>query len=188
MDRSESSDVGRLAVDNILSHHGILGMHWGHRKPEGVTVSPGSVEGTNVGDPRVPVTLYSKPGKGIIKTSGGQGRLPSEDMKNAAAYKQIANQSSTHALSSKELQHLVNRINLEQQYSKLANAPKKHSAGYKFVSNLLKNEGKQLMSGKQGPVIKIIGNTLDGSGGSHRSNAYPVGVFKKSYATSKHRP
>ena len=182
MDGSESSDIGRLAVDNILAHHGIMGMHWGHRKPEGVGTGGESS-----------VTVYSKPGKGVIKVSGGEGLLPSQDVKDATSYKQIAKESGTQALTNKELQHLVSRINLDQQYSKLANAPKKQSAGHRFVMGILKNEGKQFMSGKQGPVVQTIGRALGGSGGAlsknpHRSNAYPVGVFKKSYPAASHRP
>ena len=56
------------------------------------------------------------------------------------------NHGSTDPVSNKELQHLVNRMNLEQQYSRLASSRGNQSAakkGTKFASDILANVAKQ---------------------------------------------
>lgn len=71
----------------------------------------------NDGNP-VEVSLDSQPGSKVT-TKGGYNQPASEDAKKVAVSKQKAKTSSTDSLSTKELQELVNRMNLEQQYSKL---------------------------------------------------------------------
>ena len=56
---------------------------------------------------------------------------PSEDARRAAGLKK----KSVSELNNKELQDLVSRMNLEQQYSRLN--PKKSSKGQKFVKEVL---------------------------------------------------
>lgn len=67
----------------------------------------------------------------------------SEDATKAHEYKTRAKTSGTSSLSNKELQHLVNRMNLEQQYGRLASNNKKMSAGAKFARDILIGVGKQ---------------------------------------------
>lgn len=67
----------------------------------------------------------------------------SEDSQRAVAAKEkIKTGGGTKALSNKELQDLVTRMNLEQQYKKLTPPPKSQAAK-KFVVDVLVNVGKQ---------------------------------------------
>lgn len=75
-----------------LQHYGIRGMKWGRRRPEGP-------------DGRV--------------QSGSATSTASEDSKTAAAASAKAKAHGVSALSNKELQDLNNRLNLEQNYSRL---------------------------------------------------------------------
>lgn len=106
--------IGEEFAGSFLEHFGIRGMKWGHRKDKGNS-AVSSIEDTKL-------SIKTAPGK--IEVSGGRGRMPSDDAVQAAAYRQIVKASSTHALTNKELQSLVTRINLEQNYAK-ATAPSK---------------------------------------------------------------
>jgi hypothetical protein len=139
-----TTDTGRGAVENILEHVGVKGMKWGVRKDR--------KSSKNQRD----VTVVTKPGKGVVKTTGGKGHTPSEDALRKATVKQKAKGSSTDALSNEELKRVVERMNLEQQYKKLSSQQKTQSAGAKFVKGLIKNETESLQRGKPGPVVSAI--------------------------------
>ena len=110
-------------VENFLEHFGIKGMKWGVRK-----------------DP-VDVTVDSRrPGR-RVKASGGQNQPAHEDAIRSAAVRQRAKASTLDSVSTKDLQELVNRMNLEQQYSKLS--ANKTSPGRKIVNEILTNTVKQ---------------------------------------------
>lgn len=111
-----NEDVKHFDLDeDILIHYGVPGMQWGKRK----TRTPSGVEVT------------STPGK-RVKASGGKNEAPSEDAKRTAIQKQIAKRSSTDALSNNELKQLVERMNLEANYERLA----KQSSGNDIVKKL----------------------------------------------------
>lgn len=95
------------AVD-FLEHYGIKGMRWGKRKA--------SVEVSKI-EPAAP------PAKA------------SADASAVKTYKDRVASGGVDALSTKELQQLVNRQNLEQQYAKLN--PEPISAGQKFMTETL---------------------------------------------------
>jgi hypothetical protein len=101
-------------IDDVLAHFGIKGMKWGVRRPRG---SDGTV--------------------------GGGSHETSPDAQKAQEYKQRAKASGTHSLANHELQHLVNRMNLEQQYTRMVSTGSKKSAGAKFAKELLVSVGKQ---------------------------------------------
>ena len=109
----------------FLEHYGVKGMRWGRRKNNGEAVQ---------------VEVGTRPGSKAV-ARGGENYRPSEDAKRAAAAKQVAKKSTTDALSTPELQELVTRMNLEQQYSKLTT--NQTSPGKKFIGDLLGNAGKQ---------------------------------------------
>jgi len=111
--------------DEGLKHHGIKGMKWGVRRPLGPTG-------------RVEVTTITTPGK-KVKAEGGSGQPAHEDAVRVATSKQKAKMSTTDSLSTKELQELVNRMNLEQQYSRLTSDPSKSTAkqGQQKVKDIL---------------------------------------------------
>lgn len=93
--------------DDFLAHYGIKGMRWGRRKSR--------VEAT-------PVEPRSRP-------------RPSEDAVKAHEYKTRARSGGVDALSTKELQALVDRQNLELRYDRMNPAPL--SAGQKFMTETL---------------------------------------------------
>lgn len=106
--------------------YGVKGQKWGVRKPSGSGPGPASE-----------VTVKAAPGK-RVKTSGGKGKEASEDAVKAAVTKQVARKSSTDALSNKELQDLVQRMQLESNYRRLSAEDK--SAGQKFISRFFLNQ------------------------------------------------
>jgi hypothetical protein len=141
--------------ENSLSHYGVPGMRWGKRK--------------NKPTVETPVEVKTTPGK-RVQARGGTGQPPHPDAIATAAARQKARSSTTDALSTPELKKLVERMNLEANYNKLAvEAPTRLDKGKKFALKLLSDEGQQLLRGKQGPVVSTITNVLDtGHKGRHR--------------------
>lgn len=98
----------------VLAHYGIPGMRWGKRKGGDSSSSSNSA-------PKGPV---------------------SADAANAKKHGTKAKISGTDALSNKELQDVVTRMNLEQQYSKLNT--KTTNTGKDMVKKILADNAKQL--------------------------------------------
>jgi hypothetical protein len=91
-----------------LEHVGVKGMKWGiHKKDRPQPVPDGAVE-----------VIQPKPGQ-KVQARGGKGFEAHEDAKVNAARREIVKNSTTDALSTRQLQELVTRTQLEQQYSKL---------------------------------------------------------------------
>lgn len=104
-----------------LAHFGVKGMKWGVRRDR----SP------------VPITTSHVPGK-KVSAKGGKYQPASEDAVRARELKQKARKSTTDALSNKELQDVVNRMNLEQQYNRLDQT--KSARGKNFIKKMIKND------------------------------------------------
>lgn len=155
----DTATRGRTAVEKTLAHIGIKGMRWGVRRS---TPSGSSGDTTTV--------VSTKLGKGVVKTRGGKHLPASDDAVKAAAYRQRAKASTTAALDNKELQALVQRMNLEQQYSKLNAQTNTKSSGRKFIEGILVNEGKTLVKGGKGPIVGGISGLLAAGAttGAHR--------------------
>lgn len=132
---------GEAFIDDFLAHFGVRGMKWGIRKrstsPTPVLVD-GRVKGSRV----------------KVKTSGGERINPSEDAIKVAISKQKIRKSGTHALSNQELQAVVQRMNLEQQYSRLQT--QNASPAAKFVRDVLVGQGKQQLQS----VVNDYGNQV----------------------------
>lgn len=111
---------------SALAHYGVKGMRWGVRRANNTPKGPEDI------------VLKTAPGKRVV-TKGGRRQPVSEDAKNAAIYKQKARKSTVDSLSNKELQALVNRMNLEQNYSRLT--ADQLSPGKRFVDKLM-NDNK----------------------------------------------
>ena len=132
-------------LDVFLTHYGVKGMRWGIRKNQssnsGTKETAVSRLKKRLQGPDGPeeVAVKATPGR-KVKTTGGRARNASDDAINAARTRQIAKKSTTDALSNDELQSLVTRMNLEQQYSKLSANYK--STGEKFVDRLVKDAEK----------------------------------------------
>lgn len=103
-------------VRNVLEHHGVKGMKWGVRKDD--------------------------PGGNRLRRLGKKpSSPPSEDKSRAEAVKaKVTKSGSTHALSNAELQDLVKRMNLEQQFSRMS--PPRVSVGKKAAKVIVKNAGE----------------------------------------------
>jgi hypothetical protein len=110
MDRASTIDRG---VD-YLEHFGVLGMRWGYRK--------------------LPNGNYSK---GFSFGRGAPKSPPSEDATAAQEHRSTAKSSGVQALSNAELQRVVSRMNLEQQYAKLTAKPGRIAKGQKFTKTVL---------------------------------------------------
>jgi hypothetical protein len=133
-----------MAKNNSISHYGVKGMHWGVRR---------SREEIASGTTRV---TQKKPG-GKLVTQGGKGVPAHQDAIAAAQTKQVAKNSGTHALSNKELQQAVTRMNLENQYAKL----QKKNAGQKFAEKLIKDPQYRDKKKKDlQPVADVVGAAL----------------------------
>jgi hypothetical protein len=120
--------VSKQDVFSYLVHYGVRGMHWGVRRAEKKPAVPdGTVEVTQ-----------PKPGQ-KVQARGGYRVEAHEDAKVNAARREIVKNSTTDALSTKQLQELVTRTQLEQQYSKLTTPQNKSqmSNGLKKVKEII---------------------------------------------------
>lgn len=135
------ASIERVSSDDALQY-GRKGMRWGVRtQPDGTTKGE-------------PVAVKAVPGKGV-KTSGGKGVAPSADAIDAATKKQVAKKSTTDALSNKELQAVVTRMQLEASYKRLSDQTK--SPGRAFIEKLIKNPNERdkfLEAAGNSPVTK----------------------------------
>ena len=105
-------------LDDVLKHHGVKGQKWGVRRSSGTSSSSKS-----------------------SKTSSGH--TSSEDAKKASETHSKVKSGGVHTVSNQELQHLVNRMNLERQFTTLSTQTKATSRGSKFAKEILVNVGKQ---------------------------------------------
>jgi hypothetical protein len=108
--------------EGVLEHFGIKGMRWGVRRQEG--------SGGTIGSHLPSLHKHVE---------------PSHDAARAKALKVQARKGGTQSLSNKELRDLNERMNLEQQYSKLTGSSTGKAraiVGGKFIGNLLLNVGR----------------------------------------------
>lgn len=141
-------------VSNFLEHHGVKGMKWGVTKSGGA--SAGTAKNSKRARPATDVVAKQKPGT-FVKTSGGKRQIASIDAVTVAGNRQIAKKSTTDALSTKQLQEAVTRMNLEQQYSKLAKQSDRRNRGQRFAQKFTKNpQAKEAGKG----AAKAVGSAL----------------------------
>lgn len=114
---SDRTEEGREATETLI-HYGVKGMKWGVRKN------------------RSRVEVSRRRVTGSLKTKGGEGRKPSADAKRAKVYGQISKRSGRQALSNAQLKAYIERMNLEQQASRL----ERNSSVTKFIEELLKSK------------------------------------------------
>lgn len=141
-------------VDGVLAHFGVKGMRWGVRRanPSGSssTASKGKKFTTADGRPGTGGKLGPRsedPKKAYIKVIPKRGKPflveANPDAIDVSKLKFKAKKFSTHTLSNKEMQQIVNRINLEAQYAKAVGQPNKKKGPRVFVTNLLTDVGSQ---------------------------------------------
>lgn len=118
-------------ADDFLAHYGVLGMKWGKRKSKPAYNESVKTFGShNLANSRHhPVNAST---------------IRSKDAKVTQSYHARAKAGGSSALSTKELQTLVTRQNLEQQYAKLN--PSKVSTGAKIASLLIPAAASILIS------------------------------------------
>lgn len=120
-----------------LKHYGRKGMKWGIRR----TPAQLARAGKSTANAPDPVRVKTEPGK-KASASGGARYRNSEDAKLATARKQIAKESTTDALTTKQLKAVVERMELEQKYTKLN--PPKVSLGKAFAKQVFENDKNKL--------------------------------------------
>lgn len=132
-------------VDEFLEHYGIKGMRWGVRR------SDEQLARAREGGDKVKVKKVK--GKKVVVIEGGKNQSPSDDAVRTAVSKTKAKKSTTDSLSNAELKQLVERMNLEQQYSNLTSkqaettkTKKFVKAGSKFASDVILQVAKQQAS------------------------------------------
>lgn len=122
-------------LDDVLAHYGVKGMRWGVRRAH-----PSS-SGSSPKKPSSPV---------------------SEDAAAARTAKSKSKQHGLDSLSNKELQHLVNRMNLEQQYSRLTSHEGTMKAGLRAGKKIL-GAGKTVADAYNtvnSPAFKALNSAL----------------------------
>jgi 2'-5' RNA ligase len=115
-------------VENILTHHGVLGMRWGVRRGSGTPVA---------------ATVAPK-GRKKLKGSGGENHPATKDAIAARTLGQKAKKSGYQSLSNKELQDYTQRLNLEANARRVDYAEK--SKTKKFIADTLTNTGKSSLT------------------------------------------
>lgn len=131
--KSSTAAAGATVVGTVLSHHGVVGMKWGHRRG-----SSGS----------------------STKTSSEAPTHASADHIQTEAHKSVAKQHGIKALSNEHLQQVNTRMNLEQQYRNLAgNKPSKFETGHHHVKKVLAvaktvNDIHNTINGPVGKAVK----------------------------------
>lgn len=132
LELDDNSDL-QQAVDlgaDFLEHFGIKGMRWG-------------VKGSDTSR----------------KASAGDGHASSEDHDAAVVGRVKIKQHGTKALSNKELQSVISRMNLEQQYSNISKSKSKVRKGHEAVKTVLGVAGSvsaavALVSSPAGKIIR----------------------------------
>lgn len=119
-------------VETFLEHYGVKGMRWGIRKDRRSRAAPAETD----------VKVVIKPGK-KLKVTGGKNQPPAEDVIRTSVTKQRIKKSGTQAVESKELQELVNRMNLESNYKKLSKKEREANKG--LARKWIETQGKDLL-------------------------------------------
>lgn len=160
MDESKSGSGGSGGVtDVVLAHYGKKGMRWGVRQQSKYS------DTTSKSD----VAMKERPGK-KLRTKGGKELPASADAKKIAVSKQQARKSSTDSLSTKDLQELVNRMNLEQQYSRLD--PNMVKKGAEFAKKASKDNATKSIVGGAVKVGMLVANDPRASAGMKVAEAF----------------
>lgn len=123
-------------IDNVLAHFGVRGMRWGVRRSD--------VE--------------------LARAAGGKQPASEDAIKAVTAAAKVRSANSLNVLSSAELQTLVKRMNLEQQYVDLT-TPKNTPVSQKgegFVKKFIKNEVNTFQqTGAASKGVQLLASLLD---------------------------
>lgn len=193
------NDVPQADLQYAIMHYGTKGMKWGVRRKSKDSDS-GSASGSGesggsggkaggaggaAGEAKKPSFKEQKESRGktsINQAVKEQWKKPvAEEAVSAASSRKIIKKHGTDALTNKELQDAVTRMNLEQQYANLQASGKAASArgaGQAYVKDILKDAGREL--GKEAikfgitEAVKYLFSTSSSSGNSQSSSGNPI--------------
>lgn len=134
-------------VEGFIAHFGIRGMKWGVRRSRG----PGGTVGSAI------------------------ARKQAGEPDDVAAIKTKAATSGIHSLSNNEMQTLVNRMNLQQNITKLNAQPGKVERGREFANRQLKTGDtlNKMITFANSPAGHLIASAIRSSGtGRHAGGAH----------------
>lgn len=135
-------------IENFLEHYGIKGMKWG-------------VTRDNIGSIASAVKKASPAAKAGIEALGSRY---TPDATKAAFNQRVASKGGLHRVSDKDLQAMLNRMNMEQNYSRFMQQEEaRRSAGQKSAIKFLFEAGKL--------AVPIIGGMVGGPVGSAAGSA-----------------
>lgn len=134
-DNEVMSMSGAKAAGNVLKHFGVRGMRWGVRRSSS-QLSGGSAP-SSASKPNTPDGGSNKAG------GGGSDSHKSPEAQSKHATQRAIKRHGTDAVNNKDLQDLVNRINLERKYTDLFPKNKtKLQKGKDLATKILLNVGE----------------------------------------------
>lgn len=136
------NSLTQSALDDVLAHYGIRGMKWGIRRK--ATVGPQEV--------------IVRDNRRKIRTSGGSGLPAHPDAVRARKIAQIVKKSGTKAVSNQDLQAYANRLQLEQNISRLTTQQK--SPGAKASKFILNRAGNKAVDEVLNESTKLVRKNL----------------------------
>lgn len=131
-------------MTRAMMHYGVKGMKWGVRRKSSDSSGGSEPSARKVRRQERKEAKKAQRKQNIQETLR---RPVTADAASAAKGRARTKKHGTDALSNKDLQALVNRMNLEQQYANLKDnekASSARSAGRRYVADILKDAGRDL--------------------------------------------
>jgi len=147
-------------AEHILTHYGVPGMKWGVRKR--VSDAKAQVKKEIKERTDTETHVRAKPGQ-MVRVVGGNRQKAHEDAIKARSSEQVAKRSTLDALSNKDLQHLVQRMNLEKQYRDMASKETRKSQAQKWIENLITSDKGDKYYEKLGPHALVGKKVVQGA-------------------------
>lgn len=165
-----AANVSEADLPHAIRHYGVKGMKWGVRRKASQLVSAAGsaarAKRSSMAEARSMKKEVRADAKAAAKTAKADAKVQkkadkkqefqeklkrpvTEDAVNAAKGRERSGKHGTDALSNKELQSLVTRMNLEQQLANLKDnekAAKARNSGRTYLNDLMKDAGKTLVN------------------------------------------